>query len=125
MFCNLCGRDYARLNKAEVEGAVVDACDKCARFGKISSPSQKQVSVGFASMEVEIAANYGEIIKKYRESKQLTQEEFASRLSEKVSIIKRLEEETMEPDDKLVKKVEGLLGLKLVDEGYSKKLGRQ
>ena len=48
----------------------------------------------------------------------MTREEFAQRLSEKISVIKRLEDETMEPDDKLLKKVEGMIGAKLA-ENYS------
>jgi putative transcription factor len=123
MFCNLCGRDYPRLNKAEVEGAIVDACDKCARFGiKILEPEYKVTTVSFSKMDVvEFAENYGEMIKRYRESHDMTREEFAKRLSEKISVIKRLEDETISPDVKLMKKVEGMIGMKLADNYRAKK----
>ena len=123
MFCNLCGRDYARLNKAEVEGAIVDACDKCARFGRVLESVQEYKSViGFQMDVAEIAANYGEMIRQYRESHGMTREEFAQRLSEKISVIKRLEEESMEPDDKLLKKVQGLMRVKLAENYRTKSM---
>ena len=124
MFCNLCGRDYPRLNKAEVEGAIVDACDKCARFGqKILEPTEYKVTtVSFSRMDVvESAENYGEMIKRYRESNGMTREDFAKRLSEKISVIKRLEDETMSPDVKLMKKVEMMIGMKLAEDYRVKK----
>ena len=43
----------------------------------------------------------------------LTREEFAKKIKERESVIKRVESEDMRPDDELIKKIEKFLGIKL------------
>ena len=50
----------------------------------------------------------------------LTREEFAKKINEKESIIKRIENEEMRPDEALTKKIERFLKIKL-KEVYEKK----
>jgi ribosome-binding protein aMBF1 (putative translation factor) len=35
MECNLCGKNVAFLNKVDVEGVIIDVCDRCVSFGQI------------------------------------------------------------------------------------------
>ncbi len=43
----------------------------------------------------------------------LNREEFAKRIKEKESVIRRVESEEMTPDDALIQKIEKFLGIKL------------
>jgi len=63
---------------------------------------------------------YGKKIIEARKNINLTREEFAKKINEKESVIKRVEKEEMMPDDKLTKKIERFLGIKL-KETYEKK----
>ncbi len=117
------------MNKALVEGSIVDVCDRCVRFGKkISEPvAYRPITrkIEFKEPEIELIYDYGKMIAKIRESKGLTREEFAKRLSEKGSVVRRIEEEQMIPNEELVKKIESFLGIKLMQEYKEGKLHRE
>ena len=105
-----------------IEGAVVDACDKCSNFGtKVNTGQEsaykaikKTVKISeLASVDLELVPEYGRIIATVREDKGLTRYDFAKRINEKESVIKRLEEENFEPDGNLVRKIEDFLDIRL------------
>lgn len=108
------------MNKAFVEGSVIDVCDRCVKFGrKIIQPTYyKPIArkIEFKEPETELISDYGKMITKLRESKGLTREKFAKRISEKESVIRRIEEERMIPDEELAKRIESFLGIKLTQE---------
>jgi putative transcription factor len=121
--CNLCGQDFRELNKAEVEGTVVDVCNNCLRFGrKIDVPNQTykiRKKISFKNLEEEdllLVSGYGEKMKKARESLGFTRVQLATKMKEKESVIRRLEEEKMEPDERLLKRIEKLLGIGLTEQ---------
>ena len=129
--CNLCGQEYGQLNKAEVEGTIVDVCNNCLRFGrKIEVPQQIykiKKKIDFKSLEQEdilIVSGYGEKMKKARESLGLSRVQLAEKMKEKESVIKRLEEEKMEPDEKLMIRIEKLLGVNISEKYQEMKLSR-
>ena len=129
--CNLCGQEFMQLNKAEVEGTIVDVCNGCLRFGrKIELPQTSykvQKKIDFKSLEEEdllLVSGYGEKMRKARESMGWTRVDLASKMKEKKSVIKRLEEEKMEPNEKLMKRVEKLLGISLSEKYQEVKTGR-
>ena len=62
-----------------------------------------------------IVSNYPEIIRGKREQLGLKQEEFAKKISEKVSIVHHLEIGKLEPSIELAKKLEKLLRIRLVE----------
>jgi putative transcription factor len=62
-----------------------------------------------------LVKDFSKVIRKSREEKKLTQEELAKRLSEKVSVIKRMEE-GWQPSDKLVGKIEKFFGIELKEK---------
>lgn len=118
----MCGKEVSVLSKAEIEGTIVEVCDRCIRFGTkiIEKPKYKLVSrpIVFKELkenEFELIPNYGKTIVRYRELKGLTREEFAKKINEKVSVIKRLEEEQMEPSEELTKRIESFLEIKLME----------
>ena len=124
--CTLCGKHVTSLNKIELEGAIVEVCDECVRFGrrievkinrKIYKPLAKEVN--FSEIITEgftLASDYGKRIREARESLGLTRMEFAKKINERESIIRRLERQTMEPDEKLTEKIERFLHIKLKEE---------
>jgi len=129
--CNLCGQEFNQLNKAEVEGTIIDVCNSCLRFGrKIDLPQQTyrmQKKIDFKSLEEEdllIASGYGEKMRKARESLGWTRIQLATKIKEKESVIRRLEEEKMEPDEKLMRRIEKLLGINLKEKYQEMKTSR-
>jgi putative transcription factor len=114
--CNVCGSDATR--KAKIEGTIVDVCDKCVRFGdevrEVEFRKPKKVTV-IEETEQVLAKDFSKSIRKAREDKKLTQEDFAKKLNEKVSIIKRIEE-GWQPSDRLVKKIEKFFNIKLKED---------
>jgi len=120
MQCTLCGKE-AKLVKAEIEGVVVDVCESCVKFGsKVFRSDYKTVArpmrLEFKDEEAELVSNYGKRIESARCEKGLTREGLAKALSEKESVIRRVEEEKMVPDERLAKKLERFLGVKLSEE---------
>lgn len=119
MECLICGKEAEKLNKALVEGSIVDVCDRCVKFGtKIQEreiyyrPIKRKIE--FKEPDTEIISHYGKMISKTREDKGLTREEFARRINEKESVVKRIEEEAILPNGQLIKKIESFLGVKLL-----------
>ena len=64
--------------------------------------------------------NYGKLIIETRGKKGLSREQFAEKIKEKESVIKRVENEEMTPDDALTDKIERFLEIKL-KKPYEKK----
>ncbi len=124
-----------KLYKIELEGSIVEVCDRCIHYGKlIQEPSPpKQVTKPVRKREeIEeeyvLVDGYGKLIKEAREKLGLTRKEFAAKIKEKESIIRRIEEETLEPDDKLREKLEKFLNIKLlrkVESSSSGKTGKE
>jgi len=66
--------------------------------------------------------NYGKKIIEARKSMNLTREEFAKKINEKESIIKRVEHEDMRPNEALTKKIERFLNISLTETYERKKI---
>jgi putative transcription factor len=64
----------------------------------------------------ELVENYGELIRKTRQRKRMTVEDFAKKISEKESVIKKLEKEQLNPTMALIRKVQRELGITLIEE---------
>jgi len=43
MQCTLCGKEAERLNKAEIEGSIVNVCDGCMKFDRNAKKSGEQI----------------------------------------------------------------------------------
>lgn len=66
--------------------------------------------------DLDIVENYGEIIRNARMKIGLSQEEFAKQLSEKITIIKRIEQGNFKPSIELARKIEKFLKIKLIEK---------
>ena len=137
--CEMCGADVPNPKTVKVEGAELDVCDDCADFGteveqqtssststKYSTSSSSGGSSGssggrrrrdmFDEMD-ELAGDYDDRIRNAREAEGLSQEELASELNEKASVIRKLERGASLPSDDVREKVEKHLGIVLTESG--------
>ncbi|MEK6943309.1 MAG: multiprotein bridging factor aMBF1 [Nanoarchaeota archaeon] len=132
--CDLCGKTEETLARTLVEGVEIDVCSACSKFGKViravSRPSpkeqHKQVMHRHIMQEQKeekiemIVEDYSLIIKNKRESLGMTQKDFASRINEKESTVHKMETGHMEPPIDLARKLEKILGVKLVGQHEEK-----
>jgi len=132
MECELCGKNLEHARKVQIEGSILNVCGECVKYGtevQFSKPQTiadedspqtytapaRKVKMPY-SHEIEdfnLVEDCGKIIqRKWQESgKKL--EEFAAMLNEKSSVISKLISGNMVPDEKLVKKLERILKIKL------------
>ena len=137
MPCEMCGKEVPRLRRIQIGSSVLEVCNECARFGSEvhrEAPAAEPVANGPAAMaspprphqataprkrdalssgEEELAEDYAKRISKARQGRGWTQEDLAKRLNEKKSVISRLETGEMRPPEKLIKRIEKELGIKL------------
>ena len=117
--CTLCGKNVDALSRIELEGTIVEVCADCVKFGrvvetKLYKPLGKKIQLTkLAENNTELAADYGMRVKKAREERTLTCAEFAQAINERESVIKRIEGQSMTPDDALTRKIEQFLEIKL------------
>ena len=139
--CEICGGQVDKKNYVSVDGATLVVCDSCVKFGievpkpiihkqyksTISVTSKKEDTkkeLNRVIFESQLRNDYYKIIKDSREKLGLKQDEFAQKIMEKPSLISKIETGKIEPDKKLIKKLEKFLNIKLVEsieEGPSKK----
>ena len=126
MNCDLCGSEE-QLFKTKIEGTILNVCRSCASHGKIiasvEKPQFETKQKKFVLKEEPqeeviqlIVPDFAEKIRKKREQLDLNQKEFAKKISEKESVIHKLETGELEPSIKLAQKLEHILGIKLVEE---------
>ncbi|MEM3839344.1 MAG: multiprotein-bridging factor 1 family protein [Candidatus Micrarchaeaceae archaeon] len=122
--CDICGRPAETVYIVEIEGAKMMLCGRCAK-GKAplqvvgpekgSEPGSRAVNK-LQLEEPELVADYGSRIKSARNSLGISTKVLAERINEKESTLIRVEGQRMLPNEKLRKKLERELGIKLVSE---------
>ena len=145
--CEMCGAETSSPKTVKIEGAEIQVCDACAQFGtevktqsssgstsKYSTDSSSSSSSSSSSASSssssqtrrrrdmfdqmdEVAQDYDDRIRSAREGSNLTQEELASELNEKASLIRKLERGDILPSDDIRKKLERKLGISLTEGG--------
>ncbi len=119
--CDLCGKE-TKLFTAKVEGTELNVCSGCGKFGKVYKPvsppklSKPQPQKILPETLEVLTADFSKLIRYAREKLGLTQEEFAKRLNERESFIQKVENGSLEPSIDTARKLEKLLGIKLVEE---------
>ena len=120
--CEICGKKTSKLFKTIIEGTDMNVCQECTNFGRvISKPATQSIRVKEKSEkkpEVEeiIVKDFAVKIRKVRQQEELTQDEFAKELNEKLSVIKNIEAGKLVPDLKLAKKIENMYEITLIEE---------
>ncbi len=127
MRCDLCGAEET-LYKTIIEDAELNVCRKCSKHGKVlekvkkAEPVKKKGKLEKKKEEEEektiqiVVSDFSEKIRKEREEKELEQKEFAKNISEKESVVHKLETGELKPSIELAQKLERKLGIKLIEE---------
>ncbi|MBI5001658.1 MAG: TIGR00270 family protein [Euryarchaeota archaeon] len=132
MICELCGREVPRTRPVRVEGSVLSVCSNCEKFGEGVARAEKGEAAPTAVVQrlemrerraqekdiyedegYDLAQDYAEKIRKKREALGLSQEQLGNRLNERKSVIQKVETGALEPDEKLLQKLEKALGTTL------------
>ena len=137
MQCEVCGKSImGKPYKTIIEGARLVVCHDCSVLGSISwelkTPnlkplrrnvhrqqrrSQQKSTKGPKSpleSSMELVPDYGIRIRKAREKSAFTHEDLGRRINEKISVLKKLENQKMKPDDRLVEKLQRALRIRLL-----------
>jgi putative transcription factor len=138
MRCEVCGQEihgqpYYRI----IEGGKLVVCGQCAHFGtkewdpskpsgkpvrrRLSTPPQRsrprsEIEV---AEQMELIENYGELIRKTRQKKGMSIEDFAKKLNEKESVLKKLEKSQFNPPMTLIQKVSRELNITILEPAAS------
>jgi putative transcription factor len=133
--CPICdGIIWGRGQKVLIEGAKITVCQNCAQYGKkilsppkkfqrsgsisnkgkIAKPYKASPSKNILEPSIEIVPDFAKKIRSTRTGKKLTQEQFAAKLNEKPSLIRRIESGKVKPTIKLAQKMEKVYNIKLL-----------
>jgi putative transcription factor len=120
--CEICGSGEVEYI-IEVEGAKMSVCRECSTVGKIIKRMPKEAMKSDAAfqpartkVELEVVDGYGAIIQNARKKLGLPIEVLAERINEKASFLERIEHQKTLPDEKVARKLEKELGIKLLEE---------
>ena len=142
LFCELCGAKISVPIKVLIDDVPLSTCFSCSKRGKpyeikskshtnqyfassthilktskptLSKPTfvkkiKNQIKMSDSNI---LDPNFPMIIQKARLKKGLTQEQLASQLNEKVTLIKKFENGTLKPDETIAKKLGRILTINL------------
>jgi len=109
-------------------------CAQCAKLGSAEwKPEPKSLNLPFKTKlsrrlvpkrtkrrsrelreDLTIIENFGSIVRKARQRSGLSQEDLGRKIGEKVSVIRKIEGEKIMPNERLARKLEHTLGIKLL-----------
>ncbi|MBD3319404.1 TIGR00270 family protein [Candidatus Woesearchaeota archaeon] len=116
--CEMCGSDNAHLD-CLVEGVKLRVCKSCSSFGKVlAAPKpikKKQPRLQEDVPELRVVFDAAARIRTIREQLGLTQKEFAAQISERESIVHKLESKGFCPSLSLAKKLEKKFKVRLTE----------
>ena len=140
MHCELCGREIAgKAKRVSIEGAELETCSSCAELGteiraiesKGAWKSQRAIVKTrpryrdiYNQIEGELDPGFDQIVREGRQKAGLTQEALASQIMERALVIKKVERKELIPDDKLRKKLEKALNVKLLIDMSKEQIGK-
>lgn len=142
MNCEICGTEInGEPYKTKIDNSLMITCKECSRYGKVQRKPQPKVNKNIKKgnknnmrnnsynqrpanksytrkpdVEYEIVEEYGSIIRKAREAKNLTQKKLGEKIYERESVISHIESGKMIPEIKIARKLEKLLNIKIVEK---------
>jgi len=135
MQCEVCGRRIiGEPFKAIIEGAKMIVCLDCSKLSKVqweigTTPSRPRTikatklpmptistkkQVPQVAETLELIDNFGSHVRQARERMGLTHEDLGRKISEKVSVLKKIESGKMTPTYQLAERLEHTLKIKLL-----------
>lgn len=140
MLCELCGKEAGPTRPAFIEGTKLNVCQNCMRFGEeyrsqgknvssVPAPSATVIEERLQKREkrmqtkdiyadtqsTEIIEDYGKVIREARIAAGLDIDQFSASISEKKGVIAKVESNSLVPDEKLMRKIEKALNIKLTE----------
>jgi len=133
MQCEICGKvtdAHVQLRSVQIEGVTMKVCAKCESLGtplnmnrfsssgfqsRRSSHSEKLIPK--EEEESSLKTDYGSIIKKRREELGIKQEDLAKMISEKESMVHKIESTSLIINVSIARKIEKILKVKIFEEG--------
>ena len=125
--CDICGKDE-NLFRAEIEGTKLNVCENCAKHGEVIAPIKNQTEKESRKQQMHeikeeekknliymVNPEFHSIIRNKRSKLGLDQKEFAKKISEKESVVQKMETGDLKPSLKLARKLEMILGVKLIE----------
>ena len=106
--CKLCARHGTVVEMAKASGTTVSGEHPPPVAAKASSRLYEEMDRDIAE-GMDIEADYGRRIRAAREKAGLKQVELAKRINEKHSLLRKIENEEMIPDDAVMRKIERAL----------------
>jgi len=134
MRCEVCGRRIiGPPYKAMIEGAKMLVCAECSKLGSIyweakTEPRMRKISKRLTQPviaprkqppiiveeSVELIDNFGAKVRQSREKLGMRHEDLGKIISEKVSVLRKIESRKMTPNNLLVEKLQHALKIKLL-----------
>ena len=127
--CPICDGIIWKGQKVLIEGVKMTVCNSCAQYGKklLTKPKSTYLKKSYSTHpksssrnskkkmdEMEIVPDYAKIIRNVRTLKKLNQDQFAQKLNEKPSLLRRIESAKVKPTIKLAKKIEKVYNITLL-----------
>ena len=132
MICEMCGAESQAIEPRKISGSVLQLCSNCAGLGKeptyresighrafvAQTLEKRQQKTRYKEIETDevLIGNLGSVVRKAREKMNLDHSTLASKISEKKSILSSVEAGNMSPNEKLTKKLENFLKIKLTEK---------
>ncbi|MCD6529445.1 TIGR00270 family protein [Candidatus Bathyarchaeota archaeon] len=131
MQCEVCGRKiYGEGYRRIIDGARLIVCSECAKLGVADWSESKPPSIKKAAIKpkprrvrvrrpsivegLELVEGFGGIVRKARLKAGLSYEDLGKKIGEKASVLRRVEKESITPDEVLARKLEHALHIKLL-----------
>lgn len=134
MRCEVCGRRIiGPPYKAMIEGAKMLVCNECSKLGSVyweakTEPRLKKVSKRLpqpviaprrqpsitVEEAVELVDDFGVKVRQAREKLGMSHEDLGKKISEKVSVLRKIESRKMTPNNLLIEKLQHALKIKLL-----------
>ena len=134
MRCEVCGRRIIGPPfKAMIEGAKMLVCAECSKLGSVyweakTEPRMKKISKRLpqpviaprkqpsiiVEESVELIDDFGAKVRRAREKLGLSHEDLGKKISEKVSVLRKIESRKMTPNNLLIEKLQHALKVKLM-----------
>ena len=116
--CEMCGKNTGDLFLISIEGSKLQVCETCSRSGKMlgkvrEAPKPREIIITKEKPESEIINNYDAIIHNRREAQGLSLEDFAKKINESVSTMKKIEAGKLQPSERTAEKIDRALKIKL------------
>lgn len=119
MNCEICGAFEENLLRTDVEGAILNLCRDCSKYGRVVETTAVSSGSNLNERdEPQLKSNYAEIISDELRKNNLSIAELADNLKCSPKDLKKVALGEIQPSDILVKKLEKFFKISLYEADY-------